>query len=168
MTSCYCFSEKAYQNCCEPYLINKQKPSTPEQLMRARYTAYAQGNIDYIMSTMKGEAAKDFNIDAAKIWAKKAKWLALEVVKASAIDIDAKVGFVEFLAHYLFDNKKYFIHEISEFHFEEDTWFYVDGQPGESQVADIMSEKIGRNDSCPCGSQKKYKKCCGKMLAETN
>ncbi len=22
--------------------------------------------------------------------------------------------------------------------------------------------KIGRNDSCPCGSSKKYKKCCGK------
>ena len=24
------------------------------------------------------------------------------------------------------------------------------------------SEKIGRNDPCPCGSAKKYKKCCGK------
>jgi uncharacterized protein YecA (UPF0149 family) len=22
--------------------------------------------------------------------------------------------------------------------------------------------KIGRNDKCPCGSGKKYKKCCGK------
>ena len=22
--------------------------------------------------------------------------------------------------------------------------------------------KIGRNDPCECGSQKKYKKCCGK------
>lgn len=22
--------------------------------------------------------------------------------------------------------------------------------------------KIGRNDPCPCGSGKKYKKCCGK------
>tara|TARA_B110000503_G_C6788893_1_gene266444 strand:+ start:310 stop:483 length:174 start_codon:yes stop_codon:yes gene_type:complete len=22
--------------------------------------------------------------------------------------------------------------------------------------------KIGRNDACPCGSAKKYKKCCGK------
>lgn len=22
--------------------------------------------------------------------------------------------------------------------------------------------KIGRNDVCPCGSNKKYKKCCGK------
>ncbi len=26
----------------------------------------------------------------------------------------------------------------------------------------IQSNKIGRNDPCPCGSGKKYKKCCGK------
>lgn len=26
----------------------------------------------------------------------------------------------------------------------------------------VHSEKIGRNDPCPCGSGKKYKKCCGK------
>ena len=25
----------------------------------------------------------------------------------------------------------------------------------------IKKEKIGRNDPCPCGSGKKYKKCCG-------
>lgn len=25
----------------------------------------------------------------------------------------------------------------------------------------IRAEKIGRNDPCPCGSGKKYKKCCG-------
>ena len=25
----------------------------------------------------------------------------------------------------------------------------------------IRHEKIGRNDPCPCGSGKKYKKCCG-------
>ena len=24
------------------------------------------------------------------------------------------------------------------------------------------SQKIGRNDPCPCGSGKKYKQCCGK------
>jgi uncharacterized protein YecA (UPF0149 family) len=24
------------------------------------------------------------------------------------------------------------------------------------------AETIGRNDPCPCGSGKKYKKCCGK------
>lgn len=26
----------------------------------------------------------------------------------------------------------------------------------------IKPEKIGRNDPCPCGSEKKYKKCCMK------
>ena len=25
----------------------------------------------------------------------------------------------------------------------------------------IAEKKIGRNDPCPCGSSKKYKKCCG-------
>ena len=24
--------------------------------------------------------------------------------------------------------------------------------------------KVGRNDPCPCGSGKKFKKCCGKNL----
>jgi len=27
----------------------------------------------------------------------------------------------------------------------------------------INEDKIGRNDPCPCGSGKKYKKCCGKV-----
>ncbi|MBO4261299.1 MAG: SEC-C domain-containing protein [Clostridia bacterium] len=27
-----------------------------------------------------------------------------------------------------------------------------------------VSTKVGRNDPCPCGSGKKYKKCCGKDL----
>jgi len=26
----------------------------------------------------------------------------------------------------------------------------------------IIEEKVGRNAPCPCGSGKKYKKCCGK------
>lgn len=30
----------------------------------------------------------------------------------------------------------------------------------QSKIA--VSSKVGRNDPCPCGSGKKYKKCCGK------
>lgn len=26
----------------------------------------------------------------------------------------------------------------------------------------VKEDKVGRNDPCPCGSGKKYKKCCGK------
>ena len=30
----------------------------------------------------------------------------------------------------------------------------------ENKPQPIISEKVGRNESCPCGSGKKYKKCC--------
>jgi preprotein translocase subunit SecA len=29
-----------------------------------------------------------------------------------------------------------------------------------------VSPKVGRNDTCPCGSGKKYKKCCGAQQEE--
>ncbi|MBO4229401.1 MAG: SEC-C domain-containing protein [Clostridia bacterium] len=28
-------------------------------------------------------------------------------------------------------------------------------------VRNAATKKVGRNDPCPCGSGKKYKKCCG-------
>jgi preprotein translocase subunit SecA len=36
------------------------------------------------------------------------------------------------------------------------------GQQKSITASDI--KKIGRNDPCPCGSGKKYKKCCGKNI----
>ena len=30
------------------------------------------------------------------------------------------------------------------------------------QSLKVAGKKVGRNDPCPCGSGKKYKKCCGK------
>jgi preprotein translocase subunit SecA len=33
---------------------------------------------------------------------------------------------------------------------------------GEEERQERKSDKIGRNDPCPCGSGKKYKRCCGK------
>ncbi|HYG24873.1 MAG TPA: SEC-C metal-binding domain-containing protein [Verrucomicrobiae bacterium] len=29
------------------------------------------------------------------------------------------------------------------------------------EMSDCSSEKVGRNEPCPCGSGKKFKKCCG-------
>ncbi|NOZ62027.1 MAG: hypothetical protein GXO74_10135 [Calditrichaeota bacterium] len=41
-----------------------------------------------------------------------------------------------------------------------------DGLPGLTKVETYHREtpKVGRNDPCPCGSGKKYKKCCGRNL----
>jgi hypothetical protein len=36
-------------------------------------------------------------------------------------------------------------------------------------IFEMRSKKIGRNEPCPCGSGKKYKKCCyGKTLSDKN
>ena len=37
-----------------------------------------------------------------------------------------------------------------------------DGKEKVKQMPKKAEKKIGRNDSCPCGSGKKYKQCCGK------
>jgi uncharacterized protein YecA (UPF0149 family) len=35
------------------------------------------------------------------------------------------------------------------------------GDAAPVQQVKRASDKVGRNDPCPCGSGKKYKKCCG-------
>ena len=39
----------------------------------------------------------------------------------------------------------------------------AEGNPEQPKVETVVHEgpRIGRNDPCPCGSGKKYKKCCG-------
>ena len=38
--------------------------------------------------------------------------------------------------------------------------FGLDRQQAAGQAAPVQEEKVGRNAPCPCGSGKKYKKCC--------
>ena len=42
----------------------------------------------------------------------------------------------------------------------------TDGTDAPRTVRKTASEKVGRNDPCPCGSGKKYKKCCGAGSAD--
>ncbi|SHN23488.1 SEC-C motif-containing protein [Gracilibacillus kekensis] len=39
---------------------------------------------------------------------------------------------------------------------------YVESESDQEIQSKVVNEdKVGRNDPCPCGSEKKYKKCCG-------
>jgi preprotein translocase subunit SecA len=54
--------------------------------------------------------------------------------------------------------------EVSQFAMAEQQRAAAQAPQGEVKVKQIKLEtpKVGRNDPCPCGSGKKYKKCCGK------
>ena len=157
MELCPCGSSKNYNQCCEPFITAIKLPHTPEELMRSRYSAYTRANIDYIANTMKAPANLDFNPVEAKSWAAEVKWLKLEVVAATQ---DENEGTVEFIAQYSHEGKKYVLHEVSLFRRDDNQWYYVDGNGPESKPI-TRTTKIARNDPCSCGSQKKYKKCCG-------
>ncbi|MFC1675787.1 preprotein translocase subunit SecA [Planctomycetota bacterium] len=54
--------------------------------------------------------------------------------------------------------------EVSQFEMAERQRAAAQAPQGETKVKQIKLEqpKVGRNEPCPCGSGKKYKKCCGK------
>jgi len=54
--------------------------------------------------------------------------------------------------------------EVSQFAMTEQQRAAAQAPQGEQVVKQIKLDKpkVGRNDPCPCGSGKKYKKCCGK------
>jgi SEC-C motif-containing protein len=155
MQYCPCGTGKDYIDCCGIFISGQKSPPSPEALMRSRYTAYHEINLDYIVKTMKSPAADNFDVKAAGEWAKKINWTQLEIIKTTG---DSIRGFVEFCAHYYYENKKSILHEISEFHLENGEWYYVNGIQPEKLKTEVTT-KIGRNDLCPCGSHKKYKKC---------
>ena len=157
MQHCPCGSNKSYAECCGIFIEDQQKPLTPEALMRSRYTAYTQANIGYIAKTMKAPAADRFDAKSASDWASRVQWIKLEVKAAST---KATKGFVEFIAYFKEQGKLKTIHERSEFHLIENSWYYVNGKHLPSNAPSSPPLRIGRNDLCPCGSGKKYKKCC--------
>ncbi len=159
MERCPCGSGQAYAECCGRYIDEQAFPSTPEELMRSRYTAYTRLNMAYLAATVKPPAADHFNAGEALEWARQVKWLRLEVLSSQA---EADQGTVEFKAHYSDQGQELCLHERSAFRREGRQWYYCDGTtPSGQRLSPRVSSKIPRNDPCPCGSQKKYKKCCG-------
>lgn len=159
MAQCPCGSGSEYEECCGP-LIGGTPAPTPEALMRSRYTAFVHRDLDYIECTHAKEVRDSFNRSAAESTAKSAEWISLEIRDTSDGGEGDDTGTVEFTARFKKDGELLVHHEKSNFRREEGRWVYVDGKmnpKGKPRRVD----KVGRNEPCPCGSGKKYKKCCG-------
>lgn len=136
-------------------------PPTAEALMRSRYTAYALCRADYILDTHDPATRGPIDRAAVERWAREAHWRGLEVLATERGGPDDDEGVVEFRARY--DNEAgqaRVHHERSTFRRADGRWLYVDGSTPRQRPA-TRAATAGRNDPCPCGSGKKYKKCCG-------
>jgi len=118
--------------------------------MRSRYTAYVRRNADYLISTWHPrQRADDLKTLLSESFAG-TQWLSLNVTCCNHGSHENE-AFVTFFARYREKDREAALSERSRFLREEQRWYYVDG----------TAPAIGRNDRCPCGSDKKYKKCCG-------
>lgn len=128
MLFCHCHSGKFFEICCKPFLLEKTKPSTAEQLMRSRYSAYVVSNIDYIKKTTHPSTRNKYDFDSLLAWAKSSQWIKLEIIgveKGTSID---SIGFVEFKAYYKENGiKSVTHHEYSEFQKEDNIWYFLEG-----------------------------------------
>lgn len=156
-----CGSQRQYANCCGPYLAGEATAPTAEALMRSRYSAFCQGNLDYLIKThVRATSAADERVDLAKT-IKGTRWVNLLVVKTQKGKANDRTGIVEFVAAYrpvsaLLSvapaEKLAQLHEKSRFKRVNGSWRYIGG--------DILPPYQPRpTQPCWCGSHKPSKHC---------
>jgi SEC-C motif-containing protein len=160
--ACPCGSGKPLSSCCEPIISGKTAAPTAESLMRARYTSYATGKIDFIEKTHAPESRADFDRKASEKWAKESTWNGLQIVATKDGGAEDKTGVVSFVAGFSTGGQNYEHREIATFRKEGATWYFVDGKSPKPETFEKTGPDVGRNDPCHCGSGKKFKKCHGK------
>lgn len=156
---CPCCSGQQFVACCKDIVAGTKMAENPLALMRSRYTAHVLKDMPHIVRTMRGRALKLFDEEKTySEWFQQTVWNKLEIIEAPPVTTHSKDGIVEFKAHYTFQNEEGVLHERSKFSKEDGVWYYIAGQQKNPVI--MSSDKVGRNDPCPCGSSKKYKKCC--------
>lgn len=129
---------------------------TAEALMRSRFSAYALDKTAYIVSTWAG-AVQPEKIDFSK---EKIGWTRLEIIGTKKGGVKDSKGVVEFKAFFVQDGEENLLHEASRFIKTNGRWLYLDGVV-KSVGKIIQQANEGKNAPCPCGSGKKFKRCCG-------
>ena len=67
---CYCGSQQAFAECCEPIIADMGKAHTPEELMRARYSAHASGKLQFLVDSVHPDHRKGVSIEELEQWSK--------------------------------------------------------------------------------------------------
>ena len=160
-TPCPCGSGRNYAECCEPFITGRSRAPDPETLMRSRYTAYTLAELPYLRDTLHPSQRHDYDEAGAAKWAQESRWEGLEIVNVTRDD-EGNRGKVEFRATYRREGERLTHHELAEFRKSGGNWYFFDGRMVGPGQYTRPAPKVGRNDPCPCGSGKKYKKCCGR------
>jgi SEC-C motif-containing protein len=157
--TCPCSSGISFANCCGPVISGERESETAEQLMRARYSAFATGAIDFIVATNHSSTRHEVIIPDIRDWSESSTWHGLQIIDTREVDDNKTL--VSFEARFTQRGKEQQHREMSQFEREDGKWRFVTGEQLKNPTVRYETQRTGRNEPCPCGSGKKYKKCCG-------
>jgi SEC-C motif-containing protein len=120
--------------------------------MRSRYSAYAMDELGYINETWHPDFRPSNLMPEQGL-----RWIGLDIVNAPPATEER--ASVEFEARFLLDGRVDGLHERSGFVRDAGSWLYTQG---DQLPLSFKPWKPGRNESCPCGSGHKFKRCCGR------
>lgn len=120
--NCPCTPSKLYVECCEKAHLNIATVTSPETLMRSRYTAFVLANIDYLQKShySKTRPSKREKKEILQ-WTKSVEWIRLDILNTTK-------NTVEFKAYFMENGQVDCIHENSVFCKENGYWVYKCGQ----------------------------------------
>jgi SEC-C motif-containing protein len=105
-----------------PLHLGECQAATAEELMRARYSAYAVDNLDYVWQTWHPRTRP------AELAPSDVTWTGLEIVDTVGGQPGDESGEVEFCARYVQNGRSATLHERSRFAVRARRWFYLEGE----------------------------------------
>ena len=123
---CPCGTGAPYADCCGPLHDGETVARTAETLMRSRFSAFARGRADYLLSSWHpGTRPALLHLDEQIAWRR------LQIVDTEAGGPGDDTGVVEFRAQYVRDGTRHILQERSRFERARDgSWRYLDGDFG--------------------------------------
>ena len=122
---CPCGSGETFAACCQPIITGESAAEPAERLMRARYSAYVDGQVAFILETTHPDHRQDFDAEGIKAWAENSEWEGLEIIRTHRGGKNDDQGQVEFIAKNREDGKGCAHHELSGFDKIDGTWYFT-------------------------------------------
>lgn len=132
-------------------------PKTPRELLEKRYSAFVSQNVDFILESHHQETKEQVSRKSIEEWSQNSKWHGFKVFDEK---VEGDRAYIDFSVSYEMGAEKVDQREVAEFRNEGGRWYYYDSEFPKPQTLKREGDKTGRNDPCPCGSGKKFKKCC--------
>nr|WP_107097978.1 YchJ family metal-binding protein [Streptomyces atriruber] len=121
-THCPCGHPRPYEKCCGRLHRGEAAATTPEELMRSRYCAFAVRDEGYLLRTWHRRTRPPrVEFDPAL------RWVGLEIEDTTEGSAFHTTGTVTFRARYTDGGRPDALHEQSRFERVDGAWVYVDG-----------------------------------------